>query len=237
MRLVLPLAALALLSPALAAPAQAPIMTPAELEAELAASLGAAKTPCHGCGHGCDAQCNCGVCKMDRCKTESLCMGPCDAGHNAKWCGGGGPTPPTPPAPPPGPPAPPSPPTPSFATALTIQQCTAAGCVPVKKRIALDDKSNHTSSAGTSLIEVGGAAGDKLTLTYGGADVGGPRVYLIEEEKNSNTMFMLKGKEFSFEVELSTMPCGFNAALYFVGMGPNVGGAENGTNYCDAQVT
>ena len=83
--------------------------------------------------------------------------------------------------------------------------------------------------------EVGGSAKDELTLTYGGAEVGGPRVYLIEEEKNSNTMFMLKGKEFSFQVELSTMPCGFNAALYFVGMTANQGGAENGTNYCDAQ--
>merc|ERR1712203_1095648 len=43
------------------------------------------------------------------------------------------------------------------------------------------------------------------------------------------------GQEFSFDVELSTMQCGFNAALYFVGMTANDGGAENGTNYCDAQ--
>jgi cellulose 1,4-beta-cellobiosidase len=86
-----------------------------------------------------------------------------------------------------------------------------------------------------SIQEVGGSAKDELTLTYGGAEVGGPRVYLIEEEENSNTMFLLKGKEFSFQVELSTMACGFNAALYFVGMTANRGGAENGTNYCDAQ--
>ena len=31
------------------------------------------------------------------------------------------------------------------------------------------------------------------------------------------------------------MGCGFNAALYFVGMTANDGGAESGTNYCDAQ--
>jgi hypothetical protein len=48
-------------------------------------------------------------------------------------------------------------------------------------------------------------------------------------------MFMLPGQEFSFDVELSTMTCGFNAALYFVGMTENEGGAEDGTNYCDAQ--
>jgi hypothetical protein len=48
-------------------------------------------------------------------------------------------------------------------------------------------------------------------------------------------MVMLKGQEFTFDVELSTLPCGFNAALYFVGMSENEGGAENGTKYCDAQ--
>jgi hypothetical protein len=124
----------------------------------------------------------------------------------------------------------------SFTTDLTIKQCDAAGCKPVQKRIALDVTSNSTSSSGEKLINVGGAGMDELTLTYGGADVGGPRVYLIEEDGvNENYMFMLKNQEFAFDVELSTMPCGFNAALYFVGMTANEGGAENGTNYCDAQ--
>jgi hypothetical protein len=59
---------------------------------------------------------------------------------------------------------------------------------------------------------------------------------LIEEEgTNKNAMFMLRGQEFTFDVELSTMPSGFNAALYFIGMTDIEGGAENGTNYCDAQ--
>ena len=125
----------------------------------------------------------------------------------------------------------------TFTTALNIKQCaTAAGCTAVKKRIALDSLSNHTSASGASLISVGGAGMDALTMTYGGASVGGPRVYLIEDEGvNKNYMFMLKGQEFTFDVELSSMPCGFNAALYFVGMDANAGGAESGTNYCDAQ--
>merc|ERR1719203_1159177 len=77
---------------------------------------------------------------------------------------------------------------------------------------------------------------DALTLTYGGSVVGGPRVYLIEgDDVNKNFLFMLKDQEFSFDVELSQMPCGFNAALYFVGMSANEGGAEEGTQYCDAQ--
>lgn len=73
-------------------------------------------------------------------------------------------------------------------------------------------------------------------MTYGGPAVGGPRVYLIEEEgTNKNHMFVLNGQEFSYDVELSSLTCGFNAALYFVGMTANEGGAEEGTNYCDAQ--
>lgn len=101
-----------------------------------------------------------------------------------------------------------------------------------QKRVALDATSNGTEA----FIAVSGTDNDQLTLTYGGAAVGGPRVYLIEEDGvNKNTMFMLRGKEFTFEVELSTMQCGFNAALYFVGMNENDGGAESGTKYCDAQ--
>jgi len=117
----------------------------------------------------------------------------------------------------------------SFTADLTIQQCTQSGCTPVQKRVALDSTSNGTES----LIM---ANGTTLKLSYGGAKLGGPRVYLIEEDgTNKNTMFMLKNQEFTFDVELSTMPCGFNAALYFVGMDANEGGAEDGTKYCDAQ--
>jgi hypothetical protein len=124
----------------------------------------------------------------------------------------------------------------AFTADLNIKECDRSGCRAAKKRIALDSTSNHTSSGGASLIAVGGAGLDELTLTYGGSDVGGPRVYLIEGEGvNENYMFTLKGKELTFEVELSTMPCGFNAALYFVGMTANEGHAESGTNYCDAQ--
>ena len=69
------------------------------------------------------------------------------------------------------------------------------------------------------------SAGDALTLKYGDTASGGPRVYLVEQEgTNKNTMFKLKDQEFSFNIELSSMPCGFNAALYFVGMAENESG-------------
>jgi hypothetical protein len=124
----------------------------------------------------------------------------------------------------------------AFTTDLNIKTCTSSGCTSSPKRIALDVDSNHTSTSGKELITVGGNSSDALTLEYGGSDVGGPRVYLIEKDgTNKNFLFMLKNQEFTFDVELSSMPCGFNAALYFVGMPENDGDAESGTKYCDAQ--
>jgi cellulose 1,4-beta-cellobiosidase len=57
-------------------------------------------------------------------------------------------------------------------------------------------------------------------------------------------MFKLKNKEFTFDVDATTLPCGLNGALYFVAMDPDGGmqrfptnkaGAAYGTGYCDAQ--
>ena len=56
-------------------------------------------------------------------------------------------------------------------------------------------------------------------------------------------MFKLKNKEFTFDVDVSNMPCGLNGALYFVEMEADGGkakhptneaGAKYGTGYCDA---
>lgn len=56
-------------------------------------------------------------------------------------------------------------------------------------------------------------------------------------------MFQLKNQEFTYEVDVSNLPCGSNGALYFVAMpedggaslGNNTAGAAFGTGYCDAQ--
>lgn len=55
-------------------------------------------------------------------------------------------------------------------------------------------------------------------------------------------MFYLLNKELSFEVDMSTVGCGMNAALYLIGMDKDGGqaksgytGATYGTGYCDAQ--
>ncbi|KAF2456966.1 exoglucanase-like protein 1 precursor [Lineolata rhizophorae] len=70
----------------------------------------------------------------------------------------------------------------------------------------------------------------------------GARVYLMEDDSNYQ-MFNLIGKEFTFDVDVSNVPCGVNGALYFVempqdggmGVNGNNAGAAYGTGYCDAQ--
>jgi cellulose 1,4-beta-cellobiosidase len=57
-------------------------------------------------------------------------------------------------------------------------------------------------------------------------------------------IFKLKNQEFTFDVDVSNLPCGLNGALYFVEMDADGGmskypnnkaGAAYGTGYCDAQ--
>jgi len=79
---------------------------------------------------------------------------------------------------------------------------------------------------------------DGLKLTFPKA----PRVYLNEPSGDRYKVIKLLNREFSFDVDVSTLPCGMNAALYFVEMpadgdkgGANNAGAKFGTGYCDAQ--
>jgi len=71
----------------------------------------------------------------------------------------------------------------------------------------------------------------------------GSRTYLMDTE-DKYMMFKLKNKEFTFDVDVSSLPCGLNGALYFVQMDEDGGkgkypsndaGAKYGTGYCDAQ--
>lgn len=71
----------------------------------------------------------------------------------------------------------------------------------------------------------------------------GSRTYMMNTESKYE-MFKLKNREFTFDVDVSKLPCGLNGALYFVqmdedgGMGrypANKAGAAYGTGYCDAQ--
>jgi cellulose 1,4-beta-cellobiosidase len=92
-----------------------------------------------------------------------------------------------------------------------------------------------------------GTSGDALTLRFVtkheyGTNIGS-RLYLMNGASKYQ-MFTLMGNEFTFDVDLSTVDCGLNAALYFVAMeedggmksySTNKAGAKYGTGYCDAQ--
>ncbi|KAL2868917.1 glycoside hydrolase family 7 protein [Aspergillus lucknowensis] len=71
----------------------------------------------------------------------------------------------------------------------------------------------------------------------------GSRVYLMEDEE-TYMIFNLLNREFTFDVDVSELPCGLNGAVYFVSMDADGGlskyptneaGAKYGTGYCDSQ--
>ena len=90
-------------------------------------------------------------------------------------------------------------------------------------------------------------SGDTLTMYQytinadGEAQNASPRLYLLGEDGNYE-MLQLLGQELTFTVDLSTLPCGENAALYLGEMDKtggrseyNTGAANYGSGYCDAQ--
>ncbi|KIM21094.1 carbohydrate-binding module family 1 protein [Serendipita vermifera MAFF 305830] len=91
------------------------------------------------------------------------------------------------------------------------------------------------------------ASGNAVTLKFVTKSEGtnvGSRVYLMASDNTKYEMFKLKNKEFTFDVDVSNLPCGVNGALYFSHMDADGGlstqpnnkaGAKYGTGYCDAQ--
>ncbi|CAE7130056.1 unnamed protein product [Rhizoctonia solani] len=90
------------------------------------------------------------------------------------------------------------------------------------------------------------ASGNSLTMKFvtktANTNVGS-RVYLLADD-STYQMFKLKNQEFTFDVDVSNLPCGLNGALYFSEMDADGGvskytnnkaGAKYGTGYCDAQ--
>ncbi|KAF9001244.1 family 7 glycoside hydrolase [Hymenopellis radicata] len=90
------------------------------------------------------------------------------------------------------------------------------------------------------------ASGNALTLKFVTTSQQkniGSRVYLMQDQDNYQ-MFSLKNQEFTFDVDVSQLPCGLNGAVYFVSMdkdggkskfSTNKAGARYGTGYCDSQ--
>jgi len=83
-------------------------------------------------------------------------------------------------------------------------------------------------------------SGVQLDFMTRGGNVGS-RLYVREDEE-SYKMFKLLNREFTLDVDVATLNCGMNGAVYFIemdrlgGQGPtNAAGAKFGTGYCDAQ--
>jgi len=62
------------------------------------------------------------------------------------------------------------------------------------------------------------STGDALTLTLKTGSNVGSRLYLLGPKGENYEMFNLKNKEFTFDVDVSNLPCGLNGAVYFVEM-------------------
>lgn len=101
------------------------------------------------------------------------------------------------------------------------------------KNCALEgvDEKGYTNDYKVQTLEKG------VKLSYPKA----PRLYMLEDD-DTYKIFKLKNREFAFDVDLSSLPCGMNAAAYFIEMpstgdnhGGSIAGAKHGTGYCDAQ--
>lgn len=86
--------------------------------------------------------------------------------------------------------------------------------------------------------------GDELTLKLETPTGVGTRVYMLDKSGKKYKQFQLLNQEFTFDVDMSKLPCGSNGALYFSKMDAdggssrfpiNTAGAAYGTGYCDAQ--
>ena len=98
--------------------------------------------------------------------------------------------------------------------------------------------------AGTYGITSTGSALTLKFVTHGPYSTNiGSRVYLMADDTKYQ-MFKLLNQEFTFDVDVSNLPCGLNGALYFTEMDSDGGltkypnnkaGAKYGTGYCDAQ--
>ncbi|KIH93361.1 hypothetical protein SPBR_04211 [Sporothrix brasiliensis 5110] len=103
------------------------------------------------------------------------------------------------------------------------------------------DGADYTKTYGASTS--GGALTLKFVTKGDYATNIGSRMYLMASP-TKYAMFTLLGNEFTFDVDVSKLPCGLNGAVYFVSMdedggmskySTNKAGAKYGTGYCDSQ--
>ncbi|KAF8684019.1 glycoside hydrolase family 7 [Rhizoctonia solani] len=130
-----------------------------------------------------------------------------------------------------------------YANCYTGQKWDASVCpdgVTCAQNCAVDG----ADYSGTYGITTSGNALTLKFVTKGENSNVGSRVYLMASDDTNYEMFKLKNQEFTFDVDVSNLPCGLNGALYFSEMAADGGkskyannkaGAKYGTGYCDAQ--
>ncbi|KAF8963517.1 cellobiohydrolase I-II [Flammula alnicola] len=130
-----------------------------------------------------------------------------------------------------------------YTNCYTGNKWNATVC-PDDKTCAANCALDGADYSGTYGISAGGNA---LTMKFitnnsNGKNIGS-RVYLLASDTKYQ-MFKLLNQEFSFDVDVSQLPCGLNGALYFSAMdedggmarfATNKAGAKYGTGYCDSQ--
>ncbi|KAI5791095.1 1,4-beta-D-glucan cellobiohydrolase-like protein [Geopyxis carbonaria] len=130
-----------------------------------------------------------------------------------------------------------------YTNCYTGNEWNATAC-PSNSACAANCAVDGADYSGTYGITAGGNSLKLQFVTKGtyGTNIGS-RLYLMESDTKYQ-MFNLLNKEFTFDVDVSQLPCGLNGALYFVSMdadgglakySTNKAGAKYGTGYCDGQ--
>lgn len=128
-------------------------------------------------------------------------------------------------------------------TGNTWDQSLCPNSATCTENCALDGVDQQTWE-GTYGVHIDGDAMTLSFITQGPYSRNvGSRTFLLDSSSNSYVMFKLLNQEFTFDVDVSNLPCGINGALYFINMDADGGmsfptndcGANYGTGYCDAQ--
>ncbi|KAJ5698489.1 hypothetical protein N7462_000494 [Penicillium macrosclerotiorum] len=117
-------------------------------------------------------------------------------------------------------------------TLCATEESCAKNCVLE----GVDYASHGVSTKGGSLVL------HQYMKTNGAVSSVSPRVYLLDETGKNYDMLKLLNQEISFDVDVSSLVCGMNGALYLSEMLQtggrselNPAGSQYGTGYCDAQ--
>ncbi|CAI9634833.1 glycoside hydrolase family 7 protein [Alternaria burnsii] len=131
-----------------------------------------------------------------------------------------------------------------YDNCYTGNEWDATAC-PDNKACAANCAVDGADYSGTYGITAGSNSLKLKFVTKGSYSTNiGSRTYLMKDDTTYEMFKFTGNQEFTFDVDVSNLPCGFNGALYFVSMdadgglkkySTNKAGAKYGTGYCDAQ--